>query len=166
MAEEEVDWEALFDDYMAAPTYPFNYYNSPIPFEKMINNDSTIDDLRTEIVRLEGLFRLYRRNQNYLGNGQTIAQQIRDEINRIQQEISRRFDENKARNVMRKTSRQDPDGPNFILNRPDVFRDNIVQNVKDFLGVKYKNPTNPNPMGRGLSYKGKKHGFIRNKMSR
>lgn len=168
-AEEEPDWDALFSDeaifgdYMAAPIYPFNFYNSPMPFDKMIHKDSTVDELRTEIRRLEGLYKLYRRNQSYLGNAQNIAQQIRDEIDQINQQISLRFDENQQRNVLRKVTpiRENIGNLRRIIMSDRDLTDPILSRIKDYLGVKRKDPTNPDRMGRGLSYKGKKHGFIR-----
>jgi hypothetical protein len=141
-----------------AAVYPYFYtFGTRNRFPILINNDSTVPQLEEELRRLDEQFTLYQNGMEQEPQGSirqmhmnSQTEEISLEMDAIEERINElKLQNNKARNIMNLTR---PKGnERFPLPR-GVYQ----EKVQDFLGVKYKKP-----QGRGLSYKGKKHGFIR-----
>jgi len=107
------------------------------------------------IATLRGLLQEYENDpQNLFVNNQRGKDR---EIRRIRYHLEKATKrQNLPRDVVEESNRSGTMGTleRLRINNPRI-PDPIISNIKDFLG-------RPPPRGRGLSYKGKKHGFIRN----
>lgn len=160
------------------PTYPFFIIgsNPRVRFPKLINDDSTLEQIQAELLRLGQQYEIAERRKRATRGAQSdyfdgVAQQISDIMGPIEDRrdemIRMRFGENKKRSTINKVAKNlgprfarlalevpspvvDPMNPN-----PDPLYP-IMSNIKDYLGTKYKSPT-----GRGVGIP-----FVNAKMGR